>query len=126
MTPAPKKHTDEQRLEAQAALGAYNELDPQYQDAVIESFLARMDAMQVQRQPRPQQWMPQPIPVTPNNIKKAKGSGATVAMLVLCLAFAIPLTAIAADYAGFFGVIISWVGIVLVASILGRGMNRDQ
>jgi len=119
------QHTDDQKEEAAAAIGAFNELGPQYQDAVIESFLNRMDQMQAQRQPPPQPQLPQPIPMTPYQMRKAKSNGPAVAMLVICLAMSIPLTAIAANYAGFFGVVISWVGIVLVAYVLGRGLNHD-
>jgi len=45
-TPLPRPpHTDEEKLEAAAAVGAFDQLGPDYHDAVVESFLARMDAM---------------------------------------------------------------------------------
>jgi len=123
--PTTQPHTKEQKLEASATLGAYNELGPEYQDAVVESFLSRMDRLNAQSRPP----MPGPYPVVPVMptvpAKKSKSGGINIATLVICLAMAIPLTAIAASYGGFLGMILAWVGVVLVAFITQRGRDKD-
>ena len=43
--------------------------------------------------------------------------GTKIAYLAIILGTAIPLTGIAASEMGFFGILISWVGIVVVAAI---------
>lgn len=119
-TPAPRRpHSDEEKLEAAAALGAFDELGPDYHDAVVESFLARMDAMQERRNPP----MALPPP-SPRDIRRANKGGSNIALVVVCLALSIPLTAIAGGIAGFFGILACWVGIVCVAFVLGRFRNN--
>jgi len=109
------------KVEAQAALGAYNELGPDYQDAVIESFLARLDQMNGVR-PRPPMM---PVPMAPAPLPSKKGNGSQTAVIIVCIALAIPLTAIAGGMFGLAGMAITWVGIIVVASILGRGLGKN-
>jgi len=127
--PAPRPpHSAQQKLEATATLGAYDELGPEYQDAVIESFLTRMDTMNAQRrQPMPGPYpMGLPVPVAPGlPAKRSKAGGLNIATLVICLALAIPLTAIAASFGGFLGMVLAWVGVVLVAFITQRGRDKE-
>ena len=118
----PQEHSPEVKQEAAAAIGAYNDLGPDYQDAVIESFLARLDQMNAARQRPPMMPVPMQPPMLP---AKQKGSGSQTAMVITCVALAIPLTAIAGGMFGFIGLPITWVGIIVVALILGRGLGRD-
>jgi len=119
----PKQHTTDQKQDAAAALGAYNELGPDYQDAVIESFLNRMDQMNAARQRPPMMPVPMQQPYMP--MPKKKSGASPVAAMITCVALAIPLTAIAGGIVGFWGVLATWVGIIIVSFIWSRGMNRD-
>ena len=119
--PPQRQHPNEMKLEAQAALGAYNELGPEYQDAVIESFLARLDQMNATR-PRPPM-MPMPMAQPPVPAKKSGGS--QTAVIIVCIALAIPLTAIAGGMFGVVGLPLTWIGIIIVAFILGRGLGKN-
>ena len=120
MPQAQRRHTTDEKQAAAAALGAYSELGPDYQDAVVESFLAQLDQrLAGQRAVRPaQQLMPQPAPVR-QEVKKAKEQKADMGALVFCLVMAIPLSAIAGSEAGFIGILVAWVGIAFVAAVLG-------
>jgi len=117
----PAPHAADVKAEAAATLGAYQELGPDYQDAVIESFLNRLDQMNGARRPPT---MPVPLQSQVPAQKKS-GSGPTVAALTICMALAIPLTAIAGGMFGFVGLPITWVGIIIVALIVSRGLRRD-
>jgi len=123
----PVEHPPELKQEAQAALGAYDELGPDYQDAVIESFLARMDQMNATRQRPPmmplgqQPYPPLPVPAQmPMPPDKQKNTNSQVVMTIVCVALAIPLTAIAGGMFGLTGLLATWVGIIFVALVLGR------
>jgi hypothetical protein len=133
--PRPQQPTvlrdPELRQEAQAALGAYRDLGPEYEDAVVSSFLARVDQRLGERTP------PEPLqPLVPQASYVAytdrKGRTKTVyttkatdtpsvatfgqitAFVATVLGLAIPLTSAAADTLGFFGLIIAWIGIMVV------------
>jgi len=121
--PARPPHAPDVKQEAAAALGAFNELGPGYEDAVIESFLARLDQMNAARQRPPMLPVQMPPPMVP--AKPKSGAGAQTAMVITCIALAIPLTAIAGGMFGLIGLPITWAGIVIVALILGRGLGRD-
>ena len=121
--PARPPHAPEVKQEAAAALGALTELGPGYEDAVIESFLARLDQMNAARQRPPMLPVPMQQPMLP--AKQQKGAGAQTAMVITCVALAIPLTAIAGGMFGIIGLPITWAGIIIVALILGRGLGRD-
>jgi len=129
-----KPHPIDQKQEAAAAIGAYNELGPDYQDAVIESFLARMDQMNAARQRPPMMPVPMPMPqgFTPVQQpyaqapqKKKRGAAPQVGAMITCIVLAIPLTAIAISELRLVGLLATWVGIIIVSFIWSRGMNRD-
>jgi U5 snRNP spliceosome subunit len=71
----------------------------------------------------PQQMQPTPPPQYP--ALEAKPDRSRFALAIVSLALGIPLTAIAASYSGTFGLILSWVGIVMVNAVYGfGGRNR--
>ncbi len=95
------------RDDIQAALEARRELGPEMEPAVVEAFVermeraiaARVDARIDQRGARP---------ATP--ARERRGDSA-LALAIVSLGVAIPLTAISAAV-GFFAVLIVWLGIV--------------
>ena len=116
---APAKvHTEDEKTDAAATLGAYNELPPEYQDAVVESFLNRVDAQLAKRN----------AAMAAENRKAndvaSRGNGARIASLAICLAMAIPLTAIAAANFGLTGFAVVWAGIIVIALAFGFGGRR--
>jgi len=116
---APAKvHTEDEKTDAAATLGAYNELPPEYQDAVVESFLNRVDAQLAKRN----------AVMAADNRKSndvaKRNNGARIASLAICLAMAIPLTAIAAVNFGLAGFALVWAGIIVIALAFGFGGRR--
>jgi hypothetical protein len=141
------------RQDAQAALGAYEELgriNPEYEDAVIDSFLERVDQRLAQRarfngdeqlrmQPPPippQVMQPPPMYVRPptqypfiyqapyKEKPPTTNFAHVIATVALILGFAIPLTAIAAELIGFLGFIIAWIGISAVGEAAFRALSK--
>ena len=117
--PSAKAHNEDEKLDAKATLAAYRELGPEYQDAVVESFLSRID------QRRALQGQPPylPVVVPTNRGKLAKSNNFHPAGLILSLVLAIPLTAIAISSLGLIGLVVTWGGIITVAGIWRRGLD---
>ena len=105
-------------MDAAATLAAYNDLPPEYQDAVVESFLNRMDQQMARRNAAAA------VETRKSNDVARKNSGGRIASLVICLAMAIPLTAIASSAFGLTGLVIVWVGIIIIALAFGFGGRR--
>ena len=118
----PRPHTDEEKADAAATLAAYNDLGPDYQEAVVESFLNRLDQQLARRN----------AALVESNRKAnevaKKTAGVTTGMLAVCLALGIPLTAVAlssgATAFGLMPLIVVWAGIVMVALVLGLFRRR--
>jgi hypothetical protein len=103
--------------EIRAAAETHRELGPDYQSAVIESFLdkvgreidARVDARVAASRPPSAQ---APVPA------KATGDRSAFALAICSMAFGIPLTAIAVSAGthpvGLGGVLVIWVAIALI------------
>jgi hypothetical protein len=114
--------------EIRAAAETHRELGPDYQSAVIESFLdkvgreidARVDArVAASRPPWPQaQWAQAPVPA------KATSDRSAFALAICSMAFGIPLTAIAVSAGthpvGIGGVLVIWVAIALINFFYSR------
>jgi hypothetical protein len=148
----PLASDPETRADAQATLAAFNELGslgPEYQDAVVDEFLARLDsrmAEQEESQPQPQ------VPLSPFSLQVQKQMygkvprypvrmqpgkmpampstawtyGQTLGFIATVLGMAIPLTAIGAGMLGFVGFIIAWVGIAVVVGVAkGSGDSKN-
>ena len=60
-------------------------------------------------------------PVTPKSTNKTISAGTRIAYLAIIIGAAIPLTAIAVNEGGLPGLVVSWIGIVLVATAVFRG-----
>jgi hypothetical protein len=135
--------------DAKAALAAFNELGPQYSDAVVDSFLAKVDEhLAAQRQPEPTHYAPdvrvvrdpfgspvldkngkvqfEPVPYAGRVPAKPTGAGMQIAKLVLTLVFSIPLSAIAIVNGGLIAFTIAWAGIVLVAIAFGGRLPGED
>jgi hypothetical protein len=135
--PPPKLPTStlndpEFRQEAQAALGAYRELgqvNPEYEDAVVESFLARMDERLGRRTLSAEESIPsasyatvvrtsrhgkQKTIYTAAPQQRDRTFGQIIGLLSIVLALAIPLTAVAASLIGVIGFIVAWIGVSVI------------
>jgi hypothetical protein len=103
------------RDELRATIDARRDLGPEYESALVESFLERIDATIEQRvQAEVGRRVPQ---------AKPSGSSGEVIWLALgSMGLGIPLTAIASEKAGTVGLLLVWIGIVLVnlAAALSR------
>ncbi|WP_371518541.1 hypothetical protein [Kitasatospora sp. NBC_01300] len=124
---------DDLRRDLDAALHARKELGKEYEPELVDSFLSRLDARldaRVERRvaermddyepaQRRRPHHPGPGPGRPGN-----------RLAVISLALGIPLTAIAASPqgGGFFGLLVSWAGIVGVnfAAAFGNRRDRDE
>ena len=111
-------HTQDEKDDAAATLAAYNELPPEYQDAVVESFLNRVDQQLARRNAAAA------VETRKSNDVARRNSGGRIASLVICLAMAIPLTAIAASDFGLLGFGVVWAGIIVIALAFGFGGRR--
>ena len=93
------------REEAAAALGARRELGAEMEPAVVDAFVerveraidARVDARLAQR-----------------GGAARRSGGSDLALPIVSLGLAIPLTAIAAGIEGYLAVLVVWIGIVAV------------
>jgi hypothetical protein len=119
--------TDDQpaRDDLTAAIGARRELGKDYEDAVVDSFVARLDeriAERVDEQVAERiGGKPKLKAPTPAQAADAKDNSSFIVALV-SLGVGIPITAISSENAGIAGLIVSWAGIaaVNVAQALGR------
>lgn len=81
-----------------------------------------------QAPPTSQELAPVPAPLPPAPLPQAPVPGAyqqrpdrtTFVLAIVSIALGIPLTAIASATAGFAGLLVAWVGIVLVNIVYGR------
>lgn len=111
------------REEAEAALSARHDLGREYEPAIVDSFVARIDTAIEQR-------------VSDEVARRLKGaedwravqaqaagqqSGHRLALAIVSLGISIPLTAISAWSMGMSAVIFVWVAIVMVNLIFALG-----
>jgi hypothetical protein len=115
----PDKHP--LRDDLQATLDARRDLGPEYDAALVESFVDRLDAT-IAARVRAELGAHGAAPH-----HKAKSPGAAMIPVALgSMGIGIPLTAIAAGAAGFAGLLIAWMAIVIInvaaaAAIMRRG-----
>ncbi|MFD2080355.1 hypothetical protein [Actinopolymorpha cephalotaxi] len=106
------------RDEAEAALHARNELGADFEPAVVDSFVERIDAAIEAR--------------VAQEVKRARTSapaarrddGHALALAIVSLGVAIPLSAIAANFAGRDGLLLAWIGIIVVNLAFALGQLR--
>ncbi|NUP38142.1 MAG: hypothetical protein HOY76_14285 [Streptomyces sp.] len=112
------------RDDLQATLDARRDLGPEYETALVDSFVERLDAAiaaRVHAELHGEQHGPAPARPKQHN------SGAAMIPIALgSMGIGIPLTAIAASNAGLVGLTITWIAIVVInvaaaAAIMRRG-----
>ena len=107
------------REEAEATLNARRQLGEDYEPALVESFVERIDAaIEARVDARVEQVLKGEKPAKPRN------DDHVLALAIVSLGVAIPMTAIAAHEGGMVGVLITWIGIVLVNFLYGAGRFR--
>lgn len=132
----------ELRTELDATLQARRELGTEYESALIESFLGkveqRLDATidrQVRRQLAESRMVVarggRPAARGEGVGSGAEGFGERFGFAIITLILAVPLSAIAANQADLEGLIVTWLGIVGVNAVhafrgIGFGRNRAR
>ncbi|MCK2219285.1 hypothetical protein MF672_036640 [Actinomadura sp. ATCC 31491] len=118
------QHDRPLREDLKATLDARRDLGPDYENALVESFMDRLDeaiATRVRAELGRQGAGPHP---------RQKSPGATMIPIALgSLGIGIPLTAIASSNAGLVGLTISWIAIVVInvaaaAAIMRQGSHQ--
>ncbi|GIH28286.1 hypothetical protein Aph01nite_65960 [Acrocarpospora phusangensis] len=112
------------RDDLRATIAARRDLGPEYEAALTESFLNRIEAT-IAAQVAAEASRRLPNPKERAREDRAEG-GRALGLALGSLGIAIPLTGAAAVGAGLPGIITAWTGIVLVnfAYALGRRRNR--
>ena len=106
------------RDEAEAALAARQELGPEYEPAIVESFVDRLDkVIDARVAERVEQLGGRP---------PAKPDRGGLALAIVSVGCGIPITAIAAAIVGLPGVLVAWVGIVLVNMAYAMQAGRSS
>ncbi|MDA8439790.1 MAG: hypothetical protein M0Z51_13155 [Propionibacterium sp.] len=102
------------REDFEAALAARKELGADYEPALVDSFVEKVEAALVARGQQRQQLQPAPTAAVP--------PGGRVAVAIVSVVMGIPLTAITLGTGSLFAMIICWLGIVGVN--LAMGLHR--
>src|SRR3954464_6203874 len=108
--------TDEVRKDLRAAVAARQELGPEYEAEIIDSFLEKLDARDAHRRAG---LLPEPAPRLHPSRETDPGG---LALAIVSIVAAIPITAIAAGMIGPFGVVAAWFGLIAINS--ARTMPR--
>ncbi|KJK43106.1 hypothetical protein [Streptomyces sp. NRRL F-4428] len=115
-------HTPELKKELDATLKARRELGPEYEAALVDSFVEKIDTRLRRR-------------LAEERLAAARGEGPYAAdgnfgerfgFAIITLVLAIPLSAIAATQAGFKGLVVAWAGIVGVNFIHATRLRRAR
>ncbi|MFJ3586430.1 hypothetical protein ACIPPS_29970 [Streptomyces sp. NPDC090127] len=113
---------DELKSELDATLQARRELGTEYEAALVDSFLGKVEQSldtaidrQVRRRLGEQQ-VASARGVRPRG-PGAEGFGARFGFGIISLVLAVPLSAIAAAHAGLAGLVVAWLGIVGVNAV---------
>jgi hypothetical protein len=112
------------RQDMRATIEARRDLGPDYEAALVESFVERLDES-IARRVRAEMHATgaQPYPPPPPR----KGGNGSIPIALGSMGLAIPLTAIAAQTSGTLGLLLVWGGIVAInlAHALSRLRGRD-
>ncbi|MFF5207747.1 hypothetical protein [Streptosporangium sp. NPDC000396] len=107
-----------------ATIEARRDLGPEYESALVESFVERLDATIAARvRAEVHAAGGGPYPQRPPK----KSSNGSIPIALGSMGIGVPLTAIAAGAAGTAGLLMAWGGIVAinVAHAIGRWRDRD-
>lgn len=109
------------RQDMRATLEARRDLGPEYETALIESFVSRLDVTITQRVRA--EMHAAGVGGTPPR----KAGNSSIPIALASMGMGIPLTAIAASEAGSAGLLLAWGGIIAinVAHALSRRRERD-
>ncbi|MGW2272162.1 hypothetical protein [Streptomyces yangpuensis] len=117
-------HAQELKKEFDATLKARRELGPEYEAALVESFVEKVDT-QVRRR------------LAEERLAAARGEGPYAGpadgnfgerfgFAIITLVLAVPLSAIAGTQAGFKGLLVAWAGIAGVSFIHAARLRRAR
>lgn len=114
------------RQDLQAAVGARRDLGRDYEDAVLDSFLARLDERITERVEGRLADRGAARSTGARALPTAKDSGADAGLVlgIVSLGTGIPITAIAGGTGGVGGVVVAWLGIAAVNAAHALGRNR--
>jgi hypothetical protein len=115
------------REDLQAAVAARRELGREYEDAVLDSFLDRLDRSIAARvDARVAERVPAVLQSSGESGSGVKDPG--VALGAVSVVAGIPITAISGGTTGLSGIIIAWAGIaaVNIAHAWGRRLRRGS
>jgi uncharacterized membrane protein len=119
----------ELKKELNATLQARRELGDEYESALVDSFLEKVDQRidgAVERRVRRQMAETQMVVARGSRSPKASDSwGERFGFAIVSLVLAIPLSAIGASLAHMPGLLVTWVGIVGVNRIQAGRMNPE-
>jgi hypothetical protein len=112
------------RQDMQATIEARRDLGPDYEAALVESFVERLDES-IARRVRAEMHAAgaQPYPPPPPR----KGGNGSIPIALGSMGLGIPLTAIASESSGTLGLLLVWGGIVAInfAHAINRLRGRD-
>lgn len=101
----------------------------QYREPTNDELWAQPPASAIPNQgsqglaPIPQVPVPAPIPQAPVPVHTGRQDRTSFALAIVSMALGVPLTAISLSMAGLPGLLLVWVGIVLVNYFYGRSHN---
>ncbi|MFG1817968.1 hypothetical protein ACGFIF_29695 [Kribbella sp. NPDC049174] len=104
--------TDDLRKDLRAAAAARQELGPEYEDEIIDSFLEKLDARDAARRGQDLDFRQQDRALEMAGLKSRETDPGGLALAIISVVAAIPITAIAADMVGLVGMVVSWAGLV--------------
>ncbi|WP_329079691.1 MULTISPECIES: hypothetical protein [unclassified Streptosporangium] len=109
------------RQDMRATVEARRDLGPEYETALIESFVSRLDATIAHRVRAEMHAAGAP------KVKPRKNTNSSIPIALGSMGIGIPLTAIAAQTSGTAGLLLAWGGIVAInfAHALSRWRERD-
>lgn len=111
------------REDLQAALGARRELGPEYEDAVIDSFLERVDkSIQARVDARVAERAGDRGQVARRPSQRGTDSGLVLGIVSLCTG--IPISGIAGGTGEVRGLVVAWAGIAVVNLAHAWGRRR--
>ncbi|MGW0752624.1 hypothetical protein [Streptomyces sp. NPDC002587] len=105
-------HARELKKELDATLDARRELGPEYEAALVDSFVEKVDT-QLRRRLAEDRLSAARRPAGPSAAAAAEGNfGERFGFAVVTLVLAIPLSAIAAAQAHLSGLVVAWAGVL--------------
>ena len=105
------------RQDFEAALATRQELGPGFENELVDSFVDKVEAALVARGRQPQPPAPPSTAVAP---------GGRIAVAIVSLVMAIPLTAITLGTHSLLAMIICWVGLVAINFAVSGGRGSGH